>query len=90
MYIDPSNLTGPAQQSAASSPNRSDDPIQKLGQADQSRLRQQYAAILNQALQTDSSDPEAVKEAKKALESGLLDSPQAAIEAAQALVKYGI
>jgi len=90
MYIDPSNLAGSAQHPAAASGNRSDDPIQKLSQADQSRLRQEYAAVLNQALRTDTSDPEAVKEAKKALESGQLDRPQAAFKAAQAMFKYGI
>lgn len=49
-----------------------------------------YQRFLQEALQTESSGSQAVLEARNALENGLLDSPQAAREAAEAMLRFGV
>ena len=90
MYIDPSNIVSSTAGAAAASVNKPDDPKRKAGRVDESRLRQEYAQVLHRALQMEGNPPEAVKQMQEALESGQLDSLEAAIQAARMLIQYGI
>jgi len=76
-------------------PERKNGPSEKSESAAGSpsvrvELGADYQRFLQEALQTESSGSQAVLEAQNALEKGLLDSPQAAREAAEAILRFGV
>lgn len=74
---------------ASEAKNRSNlDP--KASKADIYTLRNQYSSIIQQAVNSKDVDLDAVEQAKLALDSGQLDSPDAARSAAEAIINLGI
>ncbi len=66
--------------------------IEKTPQPDaaDSTLRTEYEPFIKRAVQLDDTDSQAVEEATKALENGLLDTPEAIQYAAENILKSGI
>jgi len=77
--------------SAGLDPNKKAEPSTAVpvGSSD-ATVRSEYASVINKSLETDEIDLMAVQEAQKALESGQLDTPEAAKAAAEDILKYGI
>ena len=90
MYIDPSNLVSSTAGAAAASVNKPDDPKKKAPRVAESRLGQEYARVLHRALQMEGGEPEAIQKMQEALESGQLDTLEAAVQTARTMIKYGI
>jgi len=55
-----------------------------------SSLKTEYAEVIGKALESDKTDPQIIQQAKDALESGQLDSAEAAEAAAENIVEFGI
>ena len=66
--------------------------IEKTPQPDaaDSTLRTEYEPFIKKAMQLNDTDSQAVEEAAKALENGLLDTPEAIKDAAENILKSGI
>lgn len=88
--IDPSSLISSTAGAAAASVNRPDETKKRSGQVDQARLREEYARVLHRALQMEDTHPEMVRQLRESLESGRLDTIEAAIQAARMMLDYGI
>ena len=58
--------------------------------ADDSSLRTEYEPFIRKAVELEDTDSQAVAEAKEALESGQLDTPEAAQSAAENILESGI
>jgi len=65
------------------------DKPSQAGAAD-STLRAEYESFIRRALELEDTDPKAVDEARQALESGRLDTPEGAQSAAENILKSGI
>jgi hypothetical protein len=65
------------------------EKIPQAGAAD-STLRTEYEPFIQRAVQLNDTDTQAVEEAAKALENGLLDTPEAIQYAAENILKSGI
>lgn len=65
------------------------DKPSQAGAAD-STLRAEYESFIRKALELEDTDPKAVDEARQALESGRLDTPEGAQSAAENILKSGI
>jgi hypothetical protein len=61
----------------------------QAGAAD-STLRAEYESFIRKALELEDTDSKAVDEARQALESGRLDTPEGAQSAAENILKSGI
>ena len=70
-------------------PSRSGDPDTKIP-ADESQMRSVLAPYVRAAMAAEEVDGQAVAEARKLLQSGQLDTPEAARRAAEALLMVGI
>lgn len=72
-------------------PSKKSD-VNKAPQQDaaDSTLRTEYEPFIQRAVQFDDNDSQAVAEAKEALESGLLDTPEAIRSAAENILNNGI
>jgi len=66
--------------------------LDKTSQAgtDDSTLRTEYEPFIRKAVELEETDSQAVAEAKEALESGQLDTPEAAQSAAENILESGI
>jgi hypothetical protein len=66
--------------------------IEKNPQKDavHSTLCTEYEPFIKRAVQSDNTDSQAVEEVAKALENGLLDTPEAIKSAAENILKSGI
>jgi len=66
--------------------------LDKTPQADaaDSTLRTEYEPFIRKAVELEDTDSQAVAEAKEALESGQLDTPDAAQSAAENILETGI
>jgi hypothetical protein len=53
-------------------------------------VERQHAAYIQKAAASDEVNQQAVEEARKMLESGQLDTPQAATRLADAILKFGL
>ena len=90
MFVDPSNIVSSTAGAGAASIARPDDTKKRPGRVDQSRLGQEYARVLHQALAMEDIRPEQIRQVRAALESGRYDTLEAAIQAARTLIQYGI
>lgn len=88
--IDPSSLISSTAGAAGASVIRPDETKKRPGQVDQARLREEYARVLHRALQMEDTHPEMVRQLRESLESGRLDTIEAAIQAARMMLDYGI
>lgn len=66
-------------------------PASQQPEADQGLVvERQHAAYIQKAAGSDEVNQQAVEEARKMLESGQLDTPQAATRLADAILKFGL
>ncbi len=84
---DPQSFGG---QQLASKPSKGADTGARDGAPGCVRVPSQYAAYVRQAAGAEDIDKAAVAEAKQLLDSGQLDSPDAARRAAESILTLGI
>ena len=90
MFINPSNPVNNTAGAAAVSVTQKKEKRKKSDRVAESRLGREYARVLHRALQMEGKNPEVIRQLQEALKSGQLDTLEAAIQTAQALIQYGI
>ena len=71
-------------------PNKKADTDNTASKAVDSTLSSEYSSVIARAIESDQVDLESVEKARQDLESGLLDTPQNADQAAENILKFGI
>lgn len=91
MQIDmPDNIIlGPAG-NGLESPKKSDSSGRISTDSADAKLRAEHSSIIDKSLELSEVDSEAVEQARQALSSGELDSPEAEAAAAENILKHGI